>query len=103
MSGLVGNPEDRLSNAVAQILFFSDGSCMEIKFSMMTGIVKGVSEFEIRRLATVSSGEAAAEPLATDWIWYWIDNGQKWIQYGAGTKLVSNFRKNYWPMTGFGS
>ena len=53
--------------------------------------MKGVGEFEVRRLSTVSSGEASAEPLATDWIWYWIDNNQEWIKYGDGTKLVSVF------------
>ena len=44
---------------------------MEIKFSTMKGIVKGVGvdEFEIRRLASVPYGEAAAEPLPIDWIY----------------------------------
>lgn len=54
----------------------------------MTGLVKGVGTFEVRRLSTVSSGEAKSEPLATDWIWYWIDDAKEWIQYGAGSNLV---------------
>ena len=43
----------------------------EKKFSTMKGIMKGVGvdEFDIRRVATVASGEAVAEPLPIDWIY----------------------------------
>ena len=61
---------------------------MQIDFSNMKGVVNARHRYEIRRLSTLSSGEANAEPLATDWIWYWIDNVNEWVLYGSGTKQV---------------
>ena len=66
---------------------FSDQT-MRIDFSSMTGLVKSRDRYEVRRLSTMSSGEAIAEPHSTDWLWYWKDDANEWIQYGAGTKLV---------------
>ncbi|KAJ8319960.1 hypothetical protein KUTeg_001547 [Tegillarca granosa] len=38
--------------------------------------------FKTRRLSTASSCIEKYQPLATDWKWYWLDEQNKWCQYG---------------------
>ncbi|XP_060079962.1 protein mono-ADP-ribosyltransferase PARP12-like [Ylistrum balloti] len=55
---------------------------VQLNFDTMTGVDKDQVSRKLRRLSTASSGAEKFTSLATQWKWYWLDEGQAWREYG---------------------
>ena len=38
-----------------------------------------------KRISTRSSVIALDEPLTTEWVWYWVDENNRWQMYNTGS------------------
>ncbi|XP_069111217.1 protein mono-ADP-ribosyltransferase PARP12-like isoform X1 [Argopecten irradians] len=55
---------------------------VQLNFDTMTGVDKNNMSRQVRRLSTASSGAEKFTSLATQWKWFWLDEGQAWREYG---------------------
>lgn len=60
-----------------EVVIHLDKMTMFLKPSSSGGSFQG----ELRRLSTESYASCPCDPVATNWKWYWKDNGNVWHMY----------------------